>query len=268
MDAHPFYAYSAWLVFLVGALVLLAAALIGFQIGRLTNQRVSDKDQIGSVQASVLGLLALLLGFTFGVAFSRYDSRRLLAVDEANALGTTFLRAQMMPQPYKTNLSNLLRRYIDVRLQMLRVGHNPSKLTRVRHDTLKMQQAIWRQAQGAARAKPDDITGTFVTSLNQSIDLYSSRAAEFYARVPATILWILSLISVASLAIVGYGFGLSGQRSWMIIGLVAVLVSGVIVMIVDLDQPQSGRTRVSQQTMIDLRDSLAGFEDAGRSNHK
>jgi hypothetical protein len=246
------------------SLILTAAALAGFLIGHKTSQRVTDRSQIGAIQASILGLLALLLGFTFGVASSRYDVRRVLAVDEANALGTTFMRAQMLPEPYRTSISDMLRHYIDLRIQTASVLGNPSKTRKIMKETEELQQAIWKQATAVARKDSSVITGLFVSSLNESIDLYSSRVAVFLTRVPSTILWILACIAIVALAVVGYGFGLIGQRSWLAIALMPVVIAAVIVMIVDLDRPEAGPTRVSQQSMIDLRNSLSGFESRGR----
>jgi hypothetical protein len=264
MDAHPFYAYSAWLVFAVISTALLAAVLAGYWLGHVASRRIVDRSEIWTIQASILGLLALLLGFTFSVASSRYDLRRILVVDEANALGTTFLRVQALPEPYRTSLSAMLRRYIDLRLKLAPVRDDPTMSAQVRRETERLQQAMWKQAAALAEKEPTPVTAIFLTSLNESIDLYASRKAAYLARVPSTIMWILTCIAIVSLAIVGYGFGLSGERGWVVMALVAVVVAAVIVMIIDLDQPQSGPTRVSQQSMEDLRSSLSGFEEAGR----
>jgi len=110
MEGQLFYTCSPLFVLLATSMVLMAASLIGYLIGLLSSRRIDDKTEISTVQASVLGMLALLLGFTFGVAFARYDTRRVLAIDEANALGTTFMRAQMLPEPYRTGISRDLRR--------------------------------------------------------------------------------------------------------------------------------------------------------------
>lgn len=261
---HPFYLFDAWLLLLVVTAALVAAGLVGRAVGRLASSRTSDATQLGTIQASVLGLLALLLGFTFSLASYRYDGRRLLAIDEANALGTTYMRAQTLPEPYRSNLSRMLSRYIDLRLGTPQTINDPASSARVLRQTDRLQQEMWGQAAEVARKQPTPVTAVFLTSLNESIDLFASRKAEYYARVPATILWIMSPIAVLALALVGYGFGLSGQRGILLVLLVSVMIAGVIVMIVDLDQPQRGPTRISQETMLDLRSSLSGFEKASR----
>ncbi|MCE5324356.1 hypothetical protein LLG46_13735 [bacterium] len=264
MEGHLFYCQRALFVFIETSLVLFAAGLIGYMIGHIVSGRVGERSQIGAVQASILGLLALMMGFTFAAASARYDARRILAVEEANALGTTFLRAQTLPEPYRTRTSQMIRKYVDLRLQSISVINNPKALARVKSKTERLQQDMWAQAAAAARRYPNPITAIFLQTLNESIDLYSARVAAFRNRVPDSVLWILAFIAIAGLAITGYSFGLSGQRDWIVLGLVSVLVAAVIIMIVDLDRPQTGPTKVSQQSMIDLRDSLSGFEAHSR----
>lgn len=264
MEGHLFYNQNALFVFIETSLVLFAAALLGYIIGRIISRRVDDRSQIGAVQASILGLLALMLGFTFAAASARYDTRRYLGVEEANAIGTTFLRAQTLPEPYRTRTSQMIRKYIDLRVESTSLSGNLEALANIKKRTERLQQDMWAQATAVARRYPNPITATFLQTLNESIDLYSARVAAFINRVPDTVLWILACIAIIGLAITGYNFGLAGQRSWIVLSLVSILVAAVIIMIVDLDQPQVGPTQVSQQSMIDLRNSLSGFEERSR----
>ena len=264
MGGHLFYGQRAIFVFIETSMVLFATALVGYGVGRIFTERIRDRSLIGVVQASILGLLALMLGFTFAAASARYDDRRLLAVDEANALGTTFLRAQTLPEPYRTKTSQMIRKYVDLRIQSISVFDNLKALIHTKSETERLQQDIWAQAAAAARHYPNPITMSFIESLNESIDLYSSRIAAFNNRVPDVVLWVLAFIAMAALAITGYSFGLAGQRTWIVMAFVSVLVAVVIIMIVDLDQPQTGPTQVSQQSMLDLRSGLSGFEERSR----
>lgn len=259
MEAQLFYMHSLLTVLCAVSLLLFAAALIGTVIGRGSRERIDDKSQIGTIQASMLGILGLLLGFTFAVASSRYDERRVLAIDEANALGTTFMRAQTLPEPHRSRLSDGLRGYIDLRARTASLL-DYTRVMKMGPRTEHMQQAIWRQATLLGREHNGEMASLFLSSLNQSIDLYASRVATFHARVPGTILWILLCIAAASLGMVGYGFGVVGQRGWLTMALVAVMVAAVMVMIIDLDRPETGPTRIDQQTMIDLSHSLSGYQ--------
>lgn len=260
MDNQLFYSSSLWVVLVGMSIVLVLAAELGYLIGDRASRHGVEQTQIGTIQSSILGMLALMLGFTFGAAWTRYDNRRILAINEANAIGTTFLRAQSLPEPYRTNLSTMLHRYVDLRVLTAQSVDDPQEFRKLRSDTEKLQQSIWKQAANVCYKYPSDITGLFAESLNQSIDLYASRSAEFLARVPETILWILTFIAIVSLGVVGYGFGISRQKGWLIVLLISIIVAAVIVMIVDLDRPGVGPTRVSNQTMINLKNSLDGFE--------
>lgn len=267
VDAHPFYSYNLWVVQIIVSLVLFAAALIGQYVGRLESRRIGDTTEIGLVQTNLLGILGLLLGFTFAVSSTRYDQRRVLAIDEANALGTTFMRAQMLQEPYRTRLSDKLHRYIDLRARTSELVDKNVNIADLRRETENLQQAIWRDATALARVSNTELTSLFASSLNQSIDLYASRVATFLARVPPAIMWILFLIAIVAVGMVGYGFGLAGQRGWLTMALVSVTVAAVMIMIIDLDKPEAGPTRISQQTMIDLSKSLSGYQSgsiAGR----
>lgn len=264
MPGHLFYSNSPLLVFITTSIVFMAMAVVGFLIGRRACQHGTNQSQIGAIQSSILGMLALMLGFTFGAASTRYDTRRVLAIDEANAIGTTFMRAQTLPEPYRTNLSKMLRSYVNLRLESVSCFDNTDNLVKIRKDTEKMQHAMWQQAVAAVGEQPSDITGLFEESLNQSIDLYSSRIAWFMARVPNVIMWILAIIAIASLGIVGYGFGLVDQRNWLIMAMLSAIIAVVIVMIVDLDRPEAGPTRISHQSMIDLKNGLSGYEQKSR----
>lgn len=261
MEQQLFYRLTPLPLFTLVAVVLFLAALAGFCIGQRRRRQVGDGSLIGTVQASMLGMLALLLGFTFAVASSRYDARWGLVVDEANAVGTTFMRAQTLPEPYRTNISDMLRDYIDLRLEIVSYAGDIDKVMAIRRETEELQQRMWGQAVAMARDDPRSVvTGLLITSLNQSIDLYSTRTTWFLARVPVTILWILSFIAIAAFVITGYSFGLAGQRSAVVVALMSLMVAAVIVMIVDLDRPAVGPTTISQRSLMDLRNSLSGFE--------
>lgn len=265
MEGQLFYMRSPLFVLCAVSVGLFAAAAIGFAVGLKSRDRTEDKSEIGTIQASILGMLGLLLGFTFAIASSRYDSRRVLAIDEANALGTTFMRAQTLPEPHRRILSDSLRRYVDLRVRAAPLTKNPAKLTMLRSQTEQLQQTIWRQTTVLARQRDTDITAAFVESLNETINLYATRVATYYARVPNTILWTLLYISVAAVGIVGYGFGLAGQRGWLVMAMLSLIVAAVVVMIVDLDRPEAGPTRISQQTMADLRRNLSGYQDGAHA---
>lgn len=238
-------------------MVLLVLALVesGWRLGG-ARRRAADHEMeapVGAMVGAALGLLAFMLAFTFGNAASRYDVRRHLVVEEANAISTTFLRAGMLPDR-GDEIQDLLRTYLGVRLEIVGTGAVEEGVIR----SEAVQQQLWAAAVDVARAAPDSIVvGLFVQSLNQLIDVHATRIAfAARSRIPGTI-WV-SLLAVAgfSLGVMGYHVGLSGSRRSLATLALAITFSTVLLLIADLDRPQEGALRVSQQAMIDLQRTM------------
>jgi hypothetical protein len=209
------------------------------------------------LEAASLGLLALLLGFTFSMALTRFDTRKQLVLDEANAIGTTYLRAQLLPNPARKEVSNLLRRYVDVRLDFYQAGVNQRKLQNVDDETEKLHKALWSYAMATGGRDPRAIpTGLFIQSLNEVIDLHAKRVTAMENHVPESIFVLLSVVATLSLGLVGYGAGMGRDRNLLPMVVSVILIASVILLIMDLDRPRRGLIRVSQQGMVHLQESL------------
>jgi hypothetical protein len=254
------YNYSLLTLFLIGLTAVLISTEIGRRLGLAVGKRGGDK--IGTLEASLLGLLALMVGFTFAMALARFDSRRDAVLNEANAIGTTALRARMLPQPYKKEILELLRAYVKIRLDITQRPVSNVELKAAVDRSNALQEALWQQAM-AALTKDNAMapTGLFVQALNEMIDDQGKRVAAVRNHVPDIV--VLALFGVAAIgcAFSGYASGLDKQRTAFPVYLVAFLVSCVIVLILDLDRPSVGFIEVSQQPMIDAAASIAGFSD-------
>jgi hypothetical protein len=202
---------------------------------------------------AALGLLAFILAFTFGLAAERFETKRQVVLDEANAIGTTYLRAEMLPERGE-QIRALLRDYVDTRLEAVR-SRNISEGLR---QSEKIQSQLWTDAVAVGEKNPNSIVvGLFVQSLNEMIDLHAKRVqAGLRSRIPSAI-WVgLLAVAVLSLSAMGYLEGLPGSRRSLAILAVAVAFSVVIELIADLDRPQGGVLNVSQQPLLDLRRSM------------
>ena len=243
----------------IGALVLFTE--LGFHIGRRAGRTTSEKarTQIGTIQGALLGLLALLLGFTFAMAMSRYEVRKQLVLDEANAIGTTFLRTQLLPEPQRRELADLLRRYVQVRLDFYEAGTDRKKLDTASNATTKLQMQLWTIAAALGAQEPRAVTmGLFLQSLNEVIDLHNKRLTALENHVPEIILFLLYFVALVATGLIGYGCGLGGVRNLFVTVVSSVLIAAVIIVIIDLDRPRHGLIRVSQERMLELRHSLEG----------
>jgi hypothetical protein len=237
--------------------LLLLAAEVGFRAGRRHGQRAPDTEpHVGALQGALLGLLALLLGFSFAMAQARYDARRVLVVEEANAIGTAYLRAQLLPGPAAPEAADALRRYVDVRLTHLGERVDELALREAIVKTEQLHDYLWTRAANAARQDPSPITSLFVASLNEVIDLHARRLAALRNHVPEAVFLLLYFVAAVAMAVTGYAAGLGGHRSFWPTVTTAVLIAVVIVVVMDLDRPRRGLITVSQQSMVDLRDSL------------
>ncbi len=244
-----------WGIFLAVLLLVTAAIECGYRLGNYRHHQSGDEKEapVGAMVGATLGLLAFMLAFTFGMAAERFDTRKRLVLDEANAIGTTYLRTAMLPER-RDEIRALLRSYVDVRLDAVRSGRVAEQILK----SEEIQGQLWSSATAIGVQHPDSIVvGLFVASLNEVIDLHAKRVtAGLRNRIPGAIWGVLLTIATLSLAAMGYHAGLAGTIRSLAIIVVAVTFSAVIALIADLDRPQEGALIVSQQALIDLRQSM------------
>jgi hypothetical protein len=252
--------YPLLLIFFASLVVILAASEIGRRYGLLNRGR--RPQNISTLEGSILGLLALIIGFTFAMALSGFEQRRDAVLNEANAIGTTALRARLLPAPHSTECMKLLREYVQVRLDITRRVLPPKENAAAIARSRAIQEALWQQAKATA-AKDNAVvpTGLFIQSLNEMFDRQEARHAVLLNRVPNTVLLALYGLAIVASAFAGYAAGLDAQRSRLPIYTIGVLVSIVIFLIQDLDRPGPGLITVSQQPMLDTAASIAASPD-------
>jgi hypothetical protein len=221
---------------------------------------------INTIQTSTLGILALLLAFTFSLSLQRFESRSDAVVDEANAIGTAYLRAQLLPVARRGDVRRLLRDYVDVRVRAGAVATNEEdRLGELVGQATRIQDALWEHARRSAETDPNWVTsGLFVQALNDMIDSLGRRDAAIHRHVPEAVLLLLLGTFVMTVAIVGFGTGVVGQRpSWVSVVMV-VLIVGLVLVILDLDRPRRGLIEVSEKNLLDLQRSMQN--EAGRGH--
>jgi hypothetical protein len=239
-------------------LINLAATILAFEGGRLLGRLTERKggDDVATLEGAVLGLLALMVGFTFSMALMRYEARREAVVKEANAIGTTVAFARLLPEPYAANSVNLLRDYVRIRLEV--GGHQTAKeAAETTTKSGEIQTALWHEAQGLEKADNNVVpTGLYIFSLAQTFDEHDARLAANRNRVPIVAIWGLYLLGIATAAFTGYSVGVATKRPRLPAYIVGVLIVGVLVLIHDLDHPDSGLITVDMQSMQDVADGL------------
>ncbi len=241
----------------VGFITLaLVTSEFGFRLGRWWQQRSPVKKDSPSdmLLGSVLAMLAFLLAVTMGMASDRFDARRGLVRDEANAIGTTFLRAGYLPAPYEKDIQNLLREYVPLRIE----SRDQAQLEADYARSKTIHDQLWTQATALVREVPDThVKALFIESLNQLIDLHTMRVtARVYSRVPESVILVLIVGAVLTMGVVGYSAGLATRRGMLGVVVLIVALGTVLTLVIDLDRPREGFLQVSQQPLIDLHQEL------------
>ena len=241
--------------FILFALISLACYEGGFRLGRWWQNREPGEQEgpTGVLVGSILALLAFLLAVTMGMASDRFDARRAIVLDEANAIGTTYLRAGYLPEPASSQIRELLRQYVPLRIRT-------SSSDDLQGDIQKSQailNQLWTIAEGVAKTtNQGDLVSTFIESLNDTIDLHETRVTAASARVPETVVLLLIIGSALTLGMVGFSAGLTRRRSLLSAAVLIIALGAVITIVVDLDRPREGFIQVSQQPLIDVQQRI------------
>lgn len=232
---------------------------MGFRSGRRTQSRSTEVvTQANAVLVSMLGLLALLLAFTFSAALQRYEDRSQTVVTESNAIGTTYLRARLLPGAMPDKVQALLRQYLEVRVKTGRIDATDPEL----HDSLRNQAKLiegqlWNYAVRAAEQDPNPVTsGLFIQSLNELIDASDIRNAALQRHVPEVVLYLVFATILMTTATLGYASGLSGHRVTLAAIVLVMLITLVVYLIIDLDRPRRGTIIVSHESMQSLLQTI------------
>lgn len=240
---------------LLGCILLLNE--LGFRFGRFVQDRTDAeiKAFTGAIQASILGLLALLLGFTFSMSMQRYDSCNQAMIAEANAIGNTLMRVQLLPMQHQEPANALLAKYIDIRVALgnLDLSQDQQRREHIAR-TRELQHELWSLAVEATKEDARAVTtGAFLNSLTELIDNHHKRNALLQIHVPEEVLFVLLIVFVTAGGILGYSGGLSGQRVLVPTTVVALIIALIVFVIIDLDRPMRGLIRVSDANMLELQ---------------
>jgi hypothetical protein len=241
-----------WLVFVATIAVFLLAARGGVLLGARVRTRTGSGEfpEMGTTVGGLLALLGLLLAFTFGMAGERFERRKTLVIEEANAIGTAWLRTDLIPEPSRTQARDALREYTQARLEAV----DPSRREEALARSERIHVGLWSAAAAAAAAAPTPPVALFVAAVNEVIDMHARRvAASMRNPIPPTIFGTLYAVAVLVLGALGYSRGLTSDRSTVATVVLSFVLAVVILLILDLDRPYEGLLKVSQQAMQDVR---------------
>ena len=254
-----------WLLALAVFLGMAAAAWIGWWLRQRRNRRIGpaaekEDDQENLVVSSVMGLLALLIGFTFSLAIDRFDTRRERVLAESNAIGTAYLRTQLLEEPHRARISKLLVDYTDLSLTLSQATPGPAQQALLKRNDALITD-LWAATMAAFPGiRGYDFSSAYLDSMNGLIDLNAARQQARRARVPSEILLSLYLYQLIAAGTIGYVLiGRGGRRT----GTLLLLLFGIsLVVVIDVDYPGGGGINTSQEPMVRLKASLADWTQA------
>jgi hypothetical protein len=253
------YEVNEWVLGLVCFALMLIASEAGFRLGRRSSKHATKdmKSQHLTVEAGILGVLGLLLGFTMAMAVTRFEVRKHLVLEEAQAIGAAYLYIQLLPVDEGKEIADLLRTYTDVRIRGKDAHDVYEQIRAARQESGRLQEAFWRRAIAYGKKEPNVVrAGLLLQSLKEVIDLDAARWMAFQDQVPAMVIYAIAIVGLLAVLTVGYTFGLSGLRQPFSVCMLSLAITLVLAIIVDVDRPREGLIRVSQQPLLDLQKYL------------
>ena len=245
--------------FLIFAMALIAQCLAVYA-GHLLRQRRplegEEREDFDLVRNATLTLLALIIGFSFAMAVSRYDQRKNYEEAEANAIGTELVRADLLPAEGATRVRELLRRYTDQRVLFYRARHE-REVSRINSDTGTLQSEVWSAVLGAAKADPTPVMALAVSGMNDVINSQGYTQAAWWNRIPIAAWGLMGLMAICCNLLVGYG---ERHKKVLVLLILPLVVSISFLLIADIDSPRGGIIRVLPQNL----DALSQFMKANR----
>lgn len=240
--------------------ILVVVLALALELGRRVAVRCrlhedpNRKEQMATIRDGLFLLVSLLLGFTLALASPRYAERRVLLIEEAVSIGTTYLRAGTLPQTYRQHSQRLLREYADARLDLGNADLDSARFDETTNRSKRIQEELWRDAEAVSQIDRTPVTAVYIESLNETIDLYEKRIAALENRMPQPV-WLL-VISVSVIAVFTRGLTLS-SRFWVTLVLIPFTIAIVVALTADLDTPSSGLIRLDQRAMERLKGDLS-----------
>ena len=254
---------SGWVVaFSIGVFIAIVGCLeIGFRLGRRDAEKLSKAahEGIGPLEAAVFALLGLLLAFSFAGATSRFETRRQQIIREADAIGTAYLRLDLLPAADQPELRRLFRAYLDTRLRVYEKLADPEAAERELKHAADLQQVIWSHAVVASRRDPtSSATRLLLPAINEMIDITTARTIALHTHLPDVIIALLIGASLLSGLVAGYAMAKRMSRSWLHMVLYASIVAVTLYVVLDLEYPRFGLIRIesADQVLTGLRDSI------------
>ncbi|QWE09588.1 hypothetical protein AOC20_02975 [Polynucleobacter ibericus] len=248
-------------VFAVSLLVLAFAVWFGH--AGLSRYRTKDTEtsvDLGIIQTATLTLLALIIGFTFSMAIDRHDQREIFEEGEANAIGTEYLRADLLPSNTAAATKELLIQYIDQRI-LFYSQQSPEKIQEIRDKTDQLQTALWKEILPTVRTQATPAIALVASGMNDVINSQGYVQAAWWNRIPFTAWVLMAAIAICANLLVGFG-ARNFEKNTGLFMIFPFVISVSFFLIADIDSPRGGVIRIEARNLVALKNNLTQQMDA------
>jgi hypothetical protein len=243
------------LVFVTSLAALSLSARIGILVAdKLRPVKEDEREDIQLLSSASLTLLALIIGFSFSMAVSRYDQRKNYEEEEANAIGTEYVRTDLLPAADAANIRSLLLRYLDQRV-LFYTAHDSARLNVIDSETAKLQNQLWSAVEAVARTQPTPTIALAVAGMNDVLNSQGYTQAAWWNRIPLGAWRLMGGLAICCSMLIGYN---AHERSGLLYMILPFLLSIAFLFIADIDSGRHGAIRVVPQNLISLSHSLHG----------
>ena len=242
------------LIFVLSFAALWLTAWVGaWRRKKAREQEAEFRDDFGVILAATLTLLALIIGFSFSMATTRYDQRKNYEEQEANAIGTEYLRADLLSPVDAAKMRSLLRRYLDQRILFYTV-HDEEELRQISVRTVQLQTELWAAVKPAAAEQPTPVVALVIAGVNDVLNAQGYTQAAFWNRIPIAAWGLMMAIAICCNLLFGYGLRSKARAKLLVV--LPIVISTAFMLVSDIDTPRHGIVRVSPQNLVSLAESL------------
>jgi hypothetical protein len=243
-----------FVIFVVSLLVMWLAARVGLALPRRQQNLEGVREDFGIILGATLTLLGLIIGFTFSMAIARYDQRKNLEEEEANAIGTEYVRADLLPPAEAAKVRTLLEQYLQERLTFYSVkNYQMSELPGINARISQLQDELWKAVAVPGAANPNQVTALAVSGMNDVLNSQGYTQAAWWNRIPIAAWVLMASIAIFCNLLIGYG---AHQPRKSLLVVLPLLVALSFLLIADIDSPRGGVIRVKPNNLISLQQSL------------
>lgn len=243
------------IIFVISMLVLWLSAKVGVLLRTKKALDEDTREDFDLILASTLTLLGLIIGFTFSMATGRYDQRKNYEEEEANAIGTEYLRADLLPVADAAKAKRLLTTYVDQRI-LFYTTRNVDQLHQINADTAQLQAQLWSTVQAPVAAQPTPVAAVVASGMNDVLNSQGYTQAAWWNRIPVAAWCLMGTIAICANVLMGYK--VRNSKVAVVLLILPLTVSVALFLIAEIDSPRSGIIRVIPQNLISLSQSLQG----------